>query len=173
MEKPTQPWPDLKRPDKYGVYNWWPEEGVDWIHPYDLPKAKDHIPSNLVFRKSDHDEQYSLLSHGELKIRVKPTLWLPVKFEGLNVGDFVEVKSEFGKNEPMVAVIHQMTWDDHKQQIEYQLSKAGRLVPRVFACSSLVHVDRLNRLPVKPTVKIVREDAPIVLEDKAADSFLG
>ena len=145
---------DLKRPDQYGVYLWWPEEGTEWVHPYDVPKALDHIPSNTVFRKSEFDEEYSLISSGDLRIRVKPALWLPIAFEGFNIDDFVEVKSEFGRNEAFVAVVCEMKWQTWQQRIEYRLARAGRRLPKTYLAKSLRHADRLNRVPVRPAVKI-------------------
>ena len=147
----------LKREDRYGAYLWWPEDGNDWIHPYDVPIAMDNIPGNLVFRRSDLDQDYSLIAHGSLKIRVRPTLWYPIEFEGFNVGDFVEVCSHCGKNQPLVASIIFMRWNKNSKRIEYSLEKSGRQIPQSFHASDLQHADRLNRIPVKPSQKLVIE----------------
>ena len=164
-------WPDLKRADQYGVFLWWPNEGTEWIHPYDIPIALDHIPSTTVFRKSDFDEEYDQISCGDIKIRVKPALWFPVPFEGFSIGDFVEVKSEFGRNEPFVASICEMQWHVKNQQIEYRLSKAGRRIPKKYLSSNFKHVDRLDRIPVRPSIKIVKVEATNDKKPKTIDAF--
>ena len=136
----------LSREDAYGVYRWWPEDGADWIHPYDVPKAEDLIPSSRVLRRSDFDQQYSLLSYGDLSIRVRPTLWLPVPFEGFDVGDVVEVCSHLGKNEPFISRIEEMNWNEKANRIEYQLQRIGRSKPhRVYLASDLQQVETLHR----------------------------
>jgi len=141
----------LKRDDAYGVYRWWPEEGQDWIHPYDVPKAEDLIPSSRVLRRSDFDRQYSLLSYGELSIRVRPTLWLPVGHEGFSIGDVVEVCSQLGKNEPFITRIKEMNWNDNEKRIEYQVTRIGRSkLRRLFLAADLQHVKRLHRPLLDP-----------------------
>lgn len=141
----------LKREDTYGVYRWWPAEGNDWIHPYDVPKAEDLIPSNRVLRRSDFDRQYSLLSYGELSIRVRPTMWLPVAYEGFSIGDVVEVCSQMGKNDPFITRIKEMNWNENAKRIEYQVTRIGRSkLRRVYLAADLQHVERLRRPLLNP-----------------------
>lgn len=138
----------LKREPRYGAYLWWPEEGKDWIHPNDAPIAEDYIPGSLVFCRTDLDEDFSIIRHGEIEIRVRPTLWYPIKYENYDVNDFVEVCSMCGQNQPLIATIAAMRWNSNAKIIEYSLVKAGKEIPRVFHAGDLQPAERLSRLPV-------------------------
>jgi hypothetical protein len=122
----------LRIPPKYGVYLWWPVD-QNWVHPDDLETANELIPSNRVFRREEYDSEYSLLLYGEQFIRVRPVLWLEIHSEGYELGDQVEVKSQMGKGQPLVATIDDIRWDKESREIKYSLSSYGRAVERSYS----------------------------------------
>ena len=116
----------LKRPPKYGVYLRWPLDGEDWIHPEDVEAVKRVIPSRRIFRREDIDLEYAMLSYADLQLRVRPTMWIEVASDGYWVGDQVEVKSQLGRREPMIATIRDIHWDPDRGRIQYFLQNGER-----------------------------------------------
>ena len=130
-ETPSFPVEPLKIPPKYGVYLWWPV-AEDWVHRDDLDTANELIPSDRVFRREEYDDQYSLLLYGDQFIRIRPVIWLEIHSEGYEIGDQVEVKSQMGKGQPVVATIVDIRWDKQSRMIKYSLSANGRAVERAY-----------------------------------------
>jgi hypothetical protein len=124
----------------YGVYPWWPEDGFGWIHPEDIDTVRALIPSQRVFRRDCRLTSYAVLSYGNLRLRVRPTLWQVVNAEGFNVGDQVEIRSHLGKNQPGLAVIREMTWHRQSGEIYYHVEQHGMFVPKRFVASDFRHV---------------------------------
>ncbi|MGB6044965.1 MAG: hypothetical protein WBF93_17555, partial [Pirellulales bacterium] len=94
----------------YGVYPWWPENGCEWIHPEDIMVVRKLVPGTKVFRRDRCLPNFVIMSYGPIRFRVRPTLWNPVRPEGFDVGDQVQIRSRMGKNSPGLAVICDMTW---------------------------------------------------------------
>ena len=136
--------PPLKRPPVYGVFLWWPEDGEDWIHPFDIGIVRQVVPGNRVFRREDLDHRLLKISYGELTFRVKSTIWYEVKHEGFEVGDYVEVKSRMGQAEPFIGRIKDMVWDHHKKRIEYFLFRSDALQIRAYYCEDLAAADAIH-----------------------------
>lgn len=133
--------PDLKTDPKYGFYPWWPEDGDDWVHPEDVQLARSTIPSPRVFRRDGQRGDYLILQHGELRLRVKPTLWQEVPWEGFDVGDWVEVLSRGLLNTPRTGVIREMHWEPRAHAMRYYLDEAGQPIPKAYAAEDLRHVE--------------------------------
>lgn len=121
----------------YGVYLWWPQAGHSWIHPDDVALANHLIPGERVFRRERYDGLHYHLRHGDQTLRVRPTIWLPVKYEGVDVGDRVEVLAEGIEREAFVAVVDAMHYYRPKKQIEYHLRRRGQLLPRRYLVTEL------------------------------------
>ena len=145
LKRPSPPLPDLLRPPRYGVYLWWPEKGLDWVHPADAELATTMIPGKRVFCRQDGQAPYSLLRYGQQPIRVKPTMWYEVESDGYDLGDLVEVKSKMGELKPRVATIADMLWNRHKRKIDYFLHSAGRRLIRSYRGDDLQLVQTLNQ----------------------------
>ncbi len=152
----------LRREAEFGVFLWWPGDDDKWIHPHDVPKAKEIIPGNRVFRRDDFDDTYNLLTYGEYEIRIRPAMWLPVKTDGFDLGDAIEVKSNFGQTRPFIGTIEDMFWHRNEKVIEYLINKSGNVLPKRYRAFELQAVDRLNRVPVRPSLRIKKkEERPI------------
>ncbi len=106
--------PDL--PD-FGVYLHWPAAGLDWIHPDDLPVAERWIPSPRVFRRFHYDGNYYHLQYGDSTLRVQPTMWTSVPRIDVQVGDQVELLSQFGQKDPCIATIEDSSVQGRKGKL--------------------------------------------------------
>jgi hypothetical protein len=127
-------WPEM--PD-CGVYRFWPEAGYAWIHPDDVAVAESWIPSDRVFRRHSFDGVYYRLQYGDVAIRVKPTLWIRVPDEHLWVGDQVEILGDFRTNEPSIASISEVRYDQLLQRIVYTLVQRGIVLDRPYVLEEL------------------------------------
>lgn len=123
----------LTVPDKYGVFLWWPEAGHDWIHPEDVETCDAVLPSRRIFRKVVVDGDYpTTLLYDQIKIRIKPVLWLEVKTDGYEVGDQIEIRSKLGQRKPFIGTIREMLWDRRLQRIDYFVRAVDRNVATPF-----------------------------------------
>lgn len=127
----------LRRPDKWGVYATWPEEGMRNVHPDDLWLAERLLPGNRVFLRQDLDAEFNLLSYGRHQLRVRPTLWVETPEPPFKLGEQVEVRSQMGRLTPQIARISQVFWNNRERRMEFELSRVGRLVPGRFLASDL------------------------------------
>ncbi len=134
----------LKRPPAHGVYLRWPLDGCDWIHPEDVEIAVTMIPSRRVFLREDFDDQYVLLTYGQARIRVRPTMWTEVQSDGYEVGDQVEIRSQLGKREPAIATIEEIFWNRDSQSIEYHLHSGDRELRSPYTVDEFQPVFRLG-----------------------------
>lgn len=133
--------PNLKTDPKYGFYPWWPEDGDAWVHPEDVAVARATIPSPRVFRRDGGRGAFVTLHYGELQLRVKPTMWQEVAWEGYEVGDWVEVLSRGQKNTPRTGVIREMEWEPRSRSMRYYIEEAGQPIPNAYAAEDLRHVE--------------------------------
>ena len=137
----------LKRPPRFGVFLTWPAEGSDWVHPQDIERANEMIPSDRVFRREDLDEHYSILTYGSQTIRVRPSMWLEVETDGYEIGDTVEIKSNFGRQKPLIARIEEILWNKREQRIEYVLKQEGRILQKRSLADEFRMVIPINQTP--------------------------
>jgi len=113
----------LKQPLLYGVFLRWPENGEQWVHPFDIGIARNVLPSYRVFRRAPFDEVYYQYTYGDIVCRAKARMWMVVEHEGFDVGDRVEIKSQMGRNWPMLANIREVLWNPNRRHIEYWLDR--------------------------------------------------
>ena len=77
-------------------------------------------------------------------LRVRSALWLPVRGDSFQVGEWVEVRSRVGKNRPGIGRIGEMLWNRRDRRIDYLVCRRGMLADTMYQASDLV---RVNRLP--------------------------
>lgn len=128
-------WPLL--PDM-GVYLTWPEQGLLAIHPDDRAIAEELIPSDRVFRRTAFDGTYYTAEFGDRTIRIKPSLWLQVKDEGLKIGDQVEVPSRMMQADPLIGVIIDMRYCQDQSCIRYGLLHGDMPLDYTFLADELI-----------------------------------
>lgn len=138
------PLPPLPRPPQFGCFLWWPVPGVEWIHEDDRFVAERLIPGGRVFCRRDDRDGYSDYCYGRLSFRARPAMWTGVPEPAFQLGDWIEVRSEMGRNQPLVAVVREVFWDRSKQRAGFQLAIAGRRLVRLFDADELVLTARLG-----------------------------
>jgi len=131
----------MKTDPKYGYYPWWPEDGNEWLHPEDVELARRLIPSMRIFRREGEQGPFVVLHYGNIKLRVKRTLWQEVRAEGIEIGDWVEVLSRGYRNTPRTGVIREILWDDAMRGLSYLLSENGKPIVKCYATEDLRHVE--------------------------------
>ncbi len=140
----------LKPEEKHGVFQWWVERLPPWVHPDDLSIANQLVPGNRVFRKvecenfADRKLGYSDFVYGQQRMRALPGLWLEIQVDGYEVGDLVEIKSQYGKLRPRIASIGEIEWNRNTQEIEYRLIASDHKINYAYASSDIQPVFRLG-----------------------------
>jgi len=140
----------LRPETKYGVFHWWVERMPAWIHPDDIQTASEVVPSDRVFRReqcenyADRELGYSDFFYGESRIRALPGLWLEVETDGYEVGDLVEIKSQYGKLRPQIASIIDIVWNRNSRMIEYRLETNGHPIGYSFSSEDIQPAFRLG-----------------------------
>ncbi|MDH3717669.1 MAG: hypothetical protein OES79_06055 [Planctomycetota bacterium] len=134
----------MQQSPAYGVYPWWPENGHQWIHPEDIEVVDGLIPGARVFRRDGRLPKYVVMSYGDMRFRIRPTLWHQVQPVEFDIGDQVEIRSRMGKNLPGLAVICEMTWQREQGTIYYHLRQRGMRIPRRFTAADLRPVKFLS-----------------------------
>lgn len=119
--------------DGIGVFAWWPEDSVDWLHPYDRPVAEDVIPCDRVWRRYRGGGDFDLYRQGPWRFRARPRLWLNIRDEAVWVGDSVEVLSQQGRRRPFVAKIAEVFWNRRYGRCEYVLDRSGWRQPQRYS----------------------------------------
>jgi hypothetical protein len=98
------------------------------------------------------------MRYGDVRLRVRRTLWLEVPGEGFHVGDWVEVMSKGSKNEFRTGRIREMLWHAKSQSLRYQIEQAGLPIEKLFQADDLRPVE-----PTKPnawSTQMARPDEP-------------
>ena len=131
----------MKLDPRYGYYPWWPQDGDDWIHPEDVSVARRMIPSGRIWRRDGIRGPFVVLHYGSVRLRVRPTLWIEVAGEGLNIGDWVEVLSRMQKNTYRIGTVREMFWDLHRRSIRYRIEYRRQLLPNAFLRDDLRPVE--------------------------------
>ena len=139
----------LRRPPCYGVYQRWPVDGEDWIHPFDVGIVKQLIPGDRVFRRTDLNSEYLLVTYGNISFRVRSAIWHEVDYEGFDIGDYVEVKSQMCQQEPFVGRIRDLKGNHRFKRIEYYLFRADQSQVRAFRAKDLCLANSLTKYDPK------------------------
>lgn len=137
----------------YGTFPRTPADGMDWIHPDDIAVVQGLIPSARVCRRFRFDDAYYHFSYGEIVFRLKPCMWLPVAFEGLDIGDRVETVGVGMQRELFVSVISDMVYHPGERRIGYRLS--GELRD-----DRMYHADQLRLLSDKTQLRPADAEYP-------------
>lgn len=137
-------WPQL--PD-YGCIPRWPQNGQGFIHPDDVAIATQCFPSERVFRRHAFDGVYYHYNYGELSFRLRPCMWLPVRSDGIDIGDTVETTGVGLESELFIAQIWGMHFVRRKGCILYRLRRRDKLV------SNLFHAGQLRQLTDKSSIR--------------------
>ena len=127
-------WPPL--PD-YGCFPRWPADDESFIHADDRTVALRCLPSYRVLRREKFDGTYYHYSYGQLSFRLTPVMWLPVRYEGIDIGDEVETVGVSLERELFVGSVWGMYFVSRKGCILYRLKRGDLAVPRLYPAKSL------------------------------------
>lgn len=131
----------------YGTFRRWPGEGHERVHPDDVAVVTRVIPSERVFRRTSFDGVFYRYEYGDsIRFRLRPSMWLPLTWEGLDVGDQVEVAGLGMVRDLFVARIVEMRFVKERQRIEYTLDQAGVIQPRPYVAHELKNLDARPKL---------------------------
>lgn len=119
----------------FGVYTHWPSAGFSWIHPHDIALAGRLIPSRRVFQRVRFDDTYYHLRYGRKQIRVRPTLWTLMPPADVHVGDQVELRCNFQRNEPGLASVVEVLANRQLDGFDFILRRGQMILPRSFTRS--------------------------------------
>ena len=131
---------ELRRHTQFGVCLWWSDELPCWIHPDDMEIAEKLVPGNRIFKRdecsnfADRKLGFSQFKYGRENFRALPAIWLPIPYEGFEIGDLAEVKSQLGRHRAMICKIREIRWNRHCRRIEYFIdSRANALSKPVLS----------------------------------------
>ncbi|HBE66700.1 MAG TPA: hypothetical protein DDW52_00995 [Planctomycetaceae bacterium] len=152
-EKDSQPSelrPISYRPElpDWGVYLRWPADGVDWLHPDDVQRARSLLPSARVFRRETWDGEYYHLHYGRHRLRVQPSMWLPVAPVDLRVEQQVELLARLGRHDSGVFRIAEILYDAANRTVTFQLSRGEVTLERLFSRDDLRPISVKHHLRV-------------------------
>lgn len=127
-------WPVL--PD-YGCIVRWPHEGQGFIHPDDVAIATRCFPSERVLRRDRFDGVYYHYSYGTVRFRLRPSMWLKVAYDGIDIGDTVETTGLGMERDLFVAQVWGMYYVQRKGCILYRLRRGDVTVPNLYFADQL------------------------------------
>lgn len=117
------------------------------FHPDDMGIATEMIPSDRVFRRIRFDDVFYHYQYGpDVLFRVRPCMWLKLDWEGIDVGDQVEVSGLGMVRQPMVARVSEMRFKKRSRTIEYTLDNAGVIQPRTYQVHELIQLTEKHKL---------------------------
>lgn len=95
------------------------------------------IPSNRIWKRTSFDGEFYHLNYGTITIRVRPSLWLVVPNEPLEIGDRVELMSQGGIHDPCVAEVVEKTWNVPRAMVLYGVRVREYILPKTFTLHDL------------------------------------
>jgi hypothetical protein len=131
----------------YGMFTHWPGEGHQHVHPEDIAVVSRVVPSGRVFRRFHFDGVFYHYQYGsQIAFRLRPSMWVPLRWEGIDVGDQVEVTGLAMARDLFVARVVEMRFSKKSQRIEYTLDQAGVIQPRRYTAEQLRNLDARPQL---------------------------
>lgn len=130
----------------YGTFARTPEDGTHWIHPEDVAVVQGLIPGERVFCRFRYEPPYYHYRYGEIRFRLRPCMWLPLRYEGIDIGDQVETIGVGMQQELFVSTVTEMLYGQHEQRIRYRLARTPR-------SDQLYHAEQLRLLTDKTQLR--------------------
>ena len=82
-----------------------------------------------------------LHTQGDVRLRVRRTLWQEVEAQKFEMGDWVEVLTLGQTNAPRTGTIREILWDENARDVRYQVTEAGLPIERRYADVELQRVE--------------------------------
>ena len=131
--------------NKWGLYPWFRESGLDLIHPADLAIVQAHSPYGVVCEAVGEEGQYLVVRYGEHQIRCKPQLFQSVPPPVFRVGQWVKTKAP---RTGRTGVVYQIGWHFKRNEPSYFLAIENKPLKGRYWADELEAVP--DELPVVP-----------------------
>lgn len=109
----------VKPPVSWVVFHRWPEDGDHWIHPDDRHKVEGLIPSDYIFRRELTDDDWYLLSYGDVQIKTRPVMVDEVEEPKFQVGELVELAHNLEVDKMTVCRIYAVRFSEYFHEPQY------------------------------------------------------
>jgi len=123
------------------LYQWFEEQGIEYVHPDDINAFRSLKPNGKLFRCLGAEDGFAILEHAGRQYRVKPALVKPVPVPVFGYGDTVRVTSG-GENRP--ATIREIMWHFQRNEPYFLLDFGGKSSSRRY-WSSEIRADDAGR----------------------------
>lgn len=99
--------------------------------------ATRYLPSSRVFRRDVFDGVYYHYSYGNVRLRLRPCMWLKLHSDGIDVGDKVETIGLGMEREQFIGEVWGMYYVSRKGRILYRLRRGDNIIPRLYTSEQL------------------------------------
>ncbi|MHC2069160.1 DUF6960 family protein [Bremerella sp. T1] len=115
----------VKPPVSWVMFSRWPEDGDHWIHPDDRHKAEGLIPSDFIFRREVTDDDWYLISYGDVHMKTRPVMVEELPEPKFKMGEIVELAHQFDVDKMTTATIYAVRWSDYHQEPNYYVTRGN------------------------------------------------
>jgi hypothetical protein len=113
----------------WGIYPWFPERGIERIHPDSQSRVLEESPFGAVFKLLDVAEgRWVQIEGARGRLKVDPALFLAVPWPKFDFGEEVRTRPPSSPRQGRVADIR---WHDKEKRIFFQAS-SNRRHPRRY-----------------------------------------
>lgn len=111
----------VKPPVSWVIIPHWPEDGDHWIHADDRHKAEGLIPGDFIFRRELTDDDWYLLSYGDVTLKIRPVMVDEVPEPKFKMGELVELAHQLEVDKISVGKIYAIRYSDYYHEPQYYL----------------------------------------------------
>lgn len=111
----------VKPPPSWVIFPRWPEDGDGWIHPDDRHKAAGLIPGDFIFRREATDDDWYLLSYGDICLKTRPVMAEEVPEPKFQIGDLVELAHRLETESPTIGKVYAIRWSEYYHEPQFYL----------------------------------------------------
>lgn len=111
----------VRPPTSWVMLTRWPEDGDDWIHPDDRHKAEGLIPSDRIFRREVTDDDWYLLSYGDVRLKTRPVMMEEVPEPKFEIGQDVQLANQIDGSKLQIGKIYAIRFSEYYQEPQYYL----------------------------------------------------
>lgn len=112
--------------NSYGVCNWFPEHGEQFVAPESMDAFKKLSPAGKVFYCIEIQDKWLVLQYGANTYRVSADVFKPIAAPAFKVGQHVIAREKAG-------IIEHIMWHFKNEAPIYLLAFSGKLSSRRYA----------------------------------------
>ncbi|MEZ6093871.1 MAG: hypothetical protein R3C03_06485 [Pirellulaceae bacterium] len=140
-------WDVVANSIEWGVIRKCPAPLDELTHPFDIGISDYFVPGNRLLNRTicQSDDRYSLCAYGNLEFRILPVIWQAVRWEGISLGDLVEVTADrLSRFDKTLAIVEEIFFIDGR--LNYQLREQQILLPRFYSAQEIRKVRKLDEM---------------------------